>query len=89
MLEVAELVSVVEELALVDDVLLACNSCMRIERPDPPTPLTDMMNSRTKGVGREFAPSAAVRGPITDVFGSLNGRAAAIRRTFGGETIGK
>jgi hypothetical protein len=47
--ELDALALVVLELALVDEALLACSICMRIERPDPPTPLTDMRNSRIKG----------------------------------------
>jgi hypothetical protein len=54
--ELEALASVVPDVALVDELLLlACSICMRIERLDPPTPLTDMSNSRVESAGRVAA----------------------------------
>jgi hypothetical protein len=57
-LELAALVSVVLELALVAELVLACSICIRIERLDPPTPLTDMSNSRVESTGLVEAETA-------------------------------
>jgi hypothetical protein len=85
--ELDELASDVLELALDDELLLACSICMRIERLDPPTPLTDMSNSREESTGRiALMLSAASRRAGRCCIRELNGRAPPIRRT---SSIGK
>jgi hypothetical protein len=87
--EVEELASVELALALVDALALVCSICIRIERLDPPTPLTDMPNSRVKGTVPVEAGIAASHQAGADVVGNYNARAPPIRRTMCSTTAQK